>query len=208
MTYKIILHGVGSGQFNLENLTTNSTLKELKSIEIKKDPILILQIYRVYEKKGREECPAFLRKKKGEELTKGGTGTRHPLLSDGIVTGGDLIFLQRDHDRRPCGTSSFGGTVIGGHSNGTGRSTSSCGSWRRPCGTRTFSSSGGTAAVMGCNNETYSSPMFMRFVLGTSSSLSLKCVMPNSSFIVSNVICKKRQYTQIVSFLRERAQYF
>jgi replicative DNA helicase len=50
-------------QFNLENLTTNSTLKQSKSIEISKDLILILYIYRVYEKKGRDECLAFLRKK-------------------------------------------------------------------------------------------------------------------------------------------------
>jgi hypothetical protein len=52
-------------QFNLENLTTNSTLKQSKSIEISKDLVLILQIYHVYEKKGREECPVFLRKKEG-----------------------------------------------------------------------------------------------------------------------------------------------
>jgi hypothetical protein len=67
MTYIIkhypFVHGVGSGlqkrQFNLENLTTNSTLKQSKSIEISKDLVLILQIYRIYEKKGREESPAF-----------------------------------------------------------------------------------------------------------------------------------------------------
>jgi hypothetical protein len=41
-----------SRHFNLENLTTNSTLKQSKSIEISKDLILILQIYHVYEKKG------------------------------------------------------------------------------------------------------------------------------------------------------------
>jgi hypothetical protein len=38
-------------QFNLENLTINSTLKQSKSIEISKDLVLILQIYHVYEKK-------------------------------------------------------------------------------------------------------------------------------------------------------------
>jgi hypothetical protein len=34
-------------QFNLENLTTNSTRKQSKSIEISKDTVLILQIYHV-----------------------------------------------------------------------------------------------------------------------------------------------------------------
>jgi hypothetical protein len=99
---------------------------------------LILQIYRNFEKKGREESPAFLRKKKGEELTKDGTGslssttTRHPLP--------------------------FGGTKIEG-----------------PRGTGTSSST-----------------TRMRYALGTSSSMSLTCAMPNSSFIVSQIICKNR----------------
>jgi hypothetical protein len=52
-------------QFNLENVTTNSTLKQSKSIEISKDMVLILQIYRIYEKKEREEYSVFLRKKEG-----------------------------------------------------------------------------------------------------------------------------------------------
>jgi hypothetical protein len=52
-------------QFNLENLATNSTLEQSKSIEISKDLVLILQIYHIFEKKGREESPAFLRKKEG-----------------------------------------------------------------------------------------------------------------------------------------------
>jgi hypothetical protein len=58
-------------QFNLENLTTNSTLKQSKSIEIGKDLVLILQIYHVYEKKGREESPAFLRKKDWQKTYQG-----------------------------------------------------------------------------------------------------------------------------------------
>jgi hypothetical protein len=52
-------------QFNLENVTMNSTLKQSKSIEISKDMVLILQIYRIYEKKEREEYSVFLRKKEG-----------------------------------------------------------------------------------------------------------------------------------------------
>jgi hypothetical protein len=45
----------------------------------------------------------FERKKKGGELTKAGTGTRHPLPSGGIVT------------RGAAGTSySIGGTATGG----------------------------------------------------------------------------------------------
>jgi hypothetical protein len=46
-------------QFNLENLTTNSTLKQSKSIEISKDLVLILQIYHVYEKKGEKNVLRF-----------------------------------------------------------------------------------------------------------------------------------------------------
>jgi hypothetical protein len=64
-------------------------------------------------KKGQEESPTFLRKKKGEELTKGGTvpsslgplssiAARHPLPSGGTAIAG------------PCGTSSSGGTATGG----------------------------------------------------------------------------------------------
>jgi hypothetical protein len=100
-------------QFNLENLTTNSALEQSKSMEITKDLVLTLQIYRVYEKKGREEYPAFLRKKEGQKLTKGGTSpsslgpssstatTRHTLPIDGTTAGvgaWDLLFLWRDHD--------------------------------------------------------------------------------------------------------------
>jgi hypothetical protein len=46
-------------QFNLEYLTTNSTLKQSKSIEISNDLVLILQIYRVYEKKGENNLLHF-----------------------------------------------------------------------------------------------------------------------------------------------------
>jgi hypothetical protein len=94
-------HSAIRRQFNLENLTTNSTLKQSKSIEISKDLVLILQIYNIYETKGREESPAFLEKKKDEELTKGGTrpsssrlgplswtAIKHPLLYGGTTTGG------------------------------------------------------------------------------------------------------------------------
>jgi hypothetical protein len=51
----------------------------------------MVQIHHVYEKKGREASPAFLRKKKkGEELTKAGKGTRHHIPSVGTVTRGLL----------------------------------------------------------------------------------------------------------------------
>jgi hypothetical protein len=71
----------------------------------------------------------------------------------------------------PCGTSSSRRTATTG-----------------PCRTRTSYSFGGTTIVMGCDSETSSSLMRMRFTLGTSCSLT--CGMPNSSFIVSNVISK------------------
>jgi hypothetical protein len=140
-------------------------------------------------------------KKKGKEFTKGSTGTRHPLPSDRTTT------------RGTGASSSSGGATIGGAlwdffllwdcdkggwdrdrgcSSGTVTSSSSGRSRRRPCGTETSSSSSGTIAVMGCDSETSSSPTCMRFTLGTSSSLSLTCVMPISYFIVFIVICKNR----------------
>jgi hypothetical protein len=61
-------------QFSLENLATNSTLKHSKSIEISKDLVLVLQIYCVFEKKGREESPVFLRKQEARRTYQGGTG--------------------------------------------------------------------------------------------------------------------------------------
>jgi hypothetical protein len=50
-------------QFNLENLMTNSTLKQSKFIEISKDLVLILQIYHVYEKKGEKNLLSFWEKR-------------------------------------------------------------------------------------------------------------------------------------------------
>jgi hypothetical protein len=83
---------------------------------------------------------------------------------------------------------SSGGTTTWGPC-GTGISASSDGTATvGPYGTRTSSSSDGTATMMGCVSETSSSPTRMRFTLETSSSPT--CVTPNSSFIVSNVICK------------------
>jgi hypothetical protein len=53
-------------------------------------------------KNGEKKLLWFLEKKKGEELTKGGIGTRHPLPLGGTMT-------------RGAGTSSSsGGTVTGG----------------------------------------------------------------------------------------------
>jgi hypothetical protein len=108
-------------QLNLENLTTNSTLKQSKSIEISKDLVssyhtkklkdlvLILQIYRERERVGKS--PAFLRKKrKGEENTKGDTGPSSSTMT------------TRPRVRMACPSS--GGTAAG-----------------RPCGARTSSSS-------------------------------------------------------------------
>jgi hypothetical protein len=58
----------------------------------------MLQIYHVYEKKGGEESPVFLRKKKGGTgLSSSGpfssTVTRHPLHFDMTVTGGGATGL-------------------------------------------------------------------------------------------------------------------
>jgi hypothetical protein len=83
-------------------------------------------------------------------------------------------FLLRDHYRGPCGTrtsSSSGGTMTVG-----------------PCRTGTASSSGRTTVVTRYDNEISSSPMHIRFTLGTSS--SPLCTIPNSSFILSNGIHK------------------
>jgi hypothetical protein len=74
-------------------------------------------------------------------------------------------------------TSSSGGTATAGP-----YETSSSG------GTMTR----GTTVVMAYDSETSSSPMCKCFMLGTSSSSSLMCAMPNSSFIISIVICKNR----------------
>jgi hypothetical protein len=76
-------------------------------------------------KKGWEESPTFLKKKKGGELTKAGTGTRHPLPSGGTVTRGAARTSSssgRTTTGRPCGTaiaearnsSSFSGTSSSG----------------------------------------------------------------------------------------------
>jgi hypothetical protein len=43
----------------LTNLTANSTLKQSKSIEISKDLVLILQISRIYGKKGKKNLMCF-----------------------------------------------------------------------------------------------------------------------------------------------------
>jgi hypothetical protein len=42
-----------------KSLTTNSTLKQSKFIEISKDLVLILQIYHVHEKKGEKNLLRF-----------------------------------------------------------------------------------------------------------------------------------------------------
>jgi hypothetical protein len=90
----------------------------------------------------------FLEKKKGEEITKAGTGTRHLLPSGGSTT------------RGAAGTSSSSsGTVTVG-----------------PCGAGTSSSSDGGATDSDCDSETSSSTMCMRFMLGTSCSSYITCV--------------------------------
>jgi hypothetical protein len=108
-------HSAIRRQFNLENLTTNSTLKQSKSIEISKDLVLILQIYNIYETKGREESPAFLEKKEGRRTYQG-------WYKAFIITIGAIVLdydkaspsLQWDHDRGARTTSSFSGTALGG----------------------------------------------------------------------------------------------
>jgi hypothetical protein len=123
--------------------------------------ILILQIYHVYEKKGREESPTFLRKKKDEELTMAGMGTRHPLPSGGTTIGGPCRTATTGARNSSSfdGTSSSGGTVTEG-----------------PYRTGTSSSSGGTATFSGCNSKTSSSTTRMWFMLGTSSSSYITCI--------------------------------
>jgi hypothetical protein len=100
--------------------------------------------------------------------------------------------------RGAAGTSSSsGGTTTGGPCGGVtagAGNSSSSGATERPCRTRTSPFSGGTVIVTGCDSE-------------TSSSSSLMCATPNSSFIISNHL-QKPQYTQIVLFLRERSQRF
>jgi hypothetical protein len=138
---------------------------------------------------GLEESPTFLRKKKGEELTKAGTGIR----------GGcwDLLFLWRDRDRGALQDRDSGSW-----------DSSSSGVTKGPCGTRTSSFSGGTATATGCNSETSSSTMCILFALGTSSSSSLMCMTPNSSFIISNVICKNAIYPNSLILEREISVFF
>jgi hypothetical protein len=58
-------------QFNIENLRTNSNLKQSKSMEISKDLVLILQIYHAYEKKGEKNLLCFLEKKEGQRTYQG-----------------------------------------------------------------------------------------------------------------------------------------
>jgi hypothetical protein len=102
----------------------------------------------------------FEKKKKGEKLTKGGTGpwsstkTRHPLPSDWTLT-------------RGAGTSSSSGRTMTG---GT-------------CGTGTSSSSSRTVVVSACDSETSSSTTHMHFALGTSSSSYITCVANWSAWI-------------------------
>jgi hypothetical protein len=56
-------------QFNLEKLTTNSTLKQSKSIEISKDLVLILQLYHFFcEKRMRRISCAFEKKRRAKNL--------------------------------------------------------------------------------------------------------------------------------------------
>jgi hypothetical protein len=168
-------HSAIRRQFNLENLTTNSTLKQSKSIEISKDLVLILQIYNIYETKGREESPAFLEKKEGRRTYQG-------WYKAFIITIGAIVMdrdkaspsLRWDHDRGARTTSSFGGTALGVEACGTSSSggTITAGPYR----TGISSSSSRTATVMHCDSEISSSTMCMCFALGTSSSSSLTCV--------------------------------
>jgi hypothetical protein len=104
----------------------------------------------------------FEGKKKGEELTKAGTVTRHPLHSSVTATrgvAGTSSSFGRTTTTGAGNSSSFGGTSSSGGTTTEG-----------PYGTRTSSSSSGTAAVLGCDSETSSSTTHMRFTLGTSPS--------------------------------------
>jgi hypothetical protein len=61
--------------------------------------VLILQIYRVYEKKARRISCVFEKKKKGEELTKGGIETRYPLSFGRTAIGGSTGLLPLEGQR-------------------------------------------------------------------------------------------------------------
>jgi hypothetical protein len=144
----------------LENVTTNGTLKQPKSIEMSKDLVLNLEIYHIFEKKkaGREESPHFLERKKGEEHTKDGT---EPLSSTTPM--------------RPwvtCGTgtsSSSSGTVTAG-----------------PYGIGTSSSSSRTAIAWPYDSRTSFSSMCMHFALVTISSQRARCQIVLSSSLMSS----------------------
>jgi hypothetical protein len=124
---------------------------------------------RTYQGRYRDKAsPSFRR-----DCDKGDVGTSSS--SDGTATGG------------PCGTVTM---RVGNSSSSDGTSSSGGTATEGPFGAVTSSSSGGGTVVLGYDNETSSSTTHMCFVLGTSSSLSLTCAMPNSSFIVSNVLCK------------------
>jgi hypothetical protein len=148
---------------------------------------------------------------KSEELTKAGTRTSHPLPSSGTMTRGAAGTSSSSGGTtigEPCGTMTAGAgnySSSGGTSSSDGTTTEvACGigtsssssrtTTRGPGGNSSYSRNwrrpGGTAVVTGYDRETSSSTMCMHFALGTSSSSSLTCAMPNSSFIISNVVCK------------------
>jgi hypothetical protein len=156
-------------------------------------------------KRGEMNLLRFEKKNKGEELTKADAGTRHPLPSSGTAireaartsSSSNRAATRGPYETMSTGAGnccSSGGTTIEGPC-GTRTSSSSSGTATRGPGGNSSTSKnqwmpGGTAAVIGYDNNTSSSTTCMHFMLGTTSSSSLMRTTPNSSFIVSNVICK------------------
>jgi hypothetical protein len=110
----------------------------------------------------------FRKEKKGEEHTKASIGTRNPLTSGRTMTRGAAR----------TSSSSGGTTTVGaGNSSSFGGTSSSGGTVTEgPYGTRISSSSSGGTIVLGCDYETSSSTMRVRFMLGTTSSSYITCI--------------------------------
>jgi hypothetical protein len=136
----------------------------------------------------------FLRKRRAKKLPRVVSRQGIPFLSAGLRQGGwVLLFLRRDCDRGALRDFFLwrdhdSGALWQDHYRGAGTSSSSDTTTVGPCGTGTYSSSGGTTTVTGCDSETTSSPTACASCWGPP--LPPMCVMPNSSFIISNASCK------------------
>jgi hypothetical protein len=116
----------------------------------------------------------FDKKKKGKELPKADTGTMHPFPSGWTTTRGAARTSNRTTIGGPYGTVTTG---AGNSSSFNGTSSSGGTAIEGLCGTGTSSSSGGTTVVLGYDSRTSSSTTRMRFMLGTSYSSYITCVI-------------------------------